>query len=69
MPHWLYNQVRGWVKGPPSKHPVVDVNVRLCGDGYGAAGVCMPGGGSVSENEQLVTVMQAPFLGLADTGA
>ena len=69
VPHWLYNQVRGWVKGPPSKHPVVDVNVRLCGDGYGAAGVCMPGGVGVSENEQLVTVMQAPFSGLADTGA
>ena len=69
VPHWLYNQVRGWVRAPPSKHPVVDVNVRLCGDGYGAAGVCMPGGAKVSDNEQLVNIIQAPFSGLADTGA
>ena len=69
VPHWLYNQVRGWIKAPPSKHPVVDVNVRLCGDGYGAAGVSMPGGTKVSDNEQMVNIIQAPFSGLADTGA
>ena len=45
------------------------MNVRLCGDGYGAAGVCMPGGAKVSDNKQVVNVVQAPFSGLADTGA
>ena len=69
VPHWLYNQVRGWVKTPPSKHPVVEVNVRLCGDGYGAAGVSVPGGARVSDNTQIVNIIQAPFSGLADTGA
>merc|ERR1712030_248381 len=44
-------------------------NVRLCGDGYGAAGVCMPGGAKVSDNQQVVNIVQAPFSGLADTGA
>ena len=69
VPHWLYNQVRGWIKAPPSKHPVVEVNVRLCGDGYGAAGVPMPGGVRVSEIEQWVDIVQAPFSGVSDSGA
>merc|ERR1711895_430033 len=69
VPHCVHNQVRGWIKASPSKHPVVDVNVRLCGDGYGAAGVCMPGGTKVSDNKQIVNIVQAPFSGLADTGA
>ena len=29
----------------------------------------MPGGARVSENKQIVKIIQAPFLGLADTGA
>ena len=71
VPHWLHNQVKGWIKTAPSKHPMVNVNVRLCGDGYGAAGVRMPGGIKVSDNdnEQLLDIVQVPFSGLADTGA
>ena len=48
--------MRGWVKAPPSKHPVVDVNTRLYGDSYGAAGDSLPGGTKVSDNEQLVAI-------------
>ena len=62
--HRLYNQVRGWVKAPPSKHPVVDVNKRLCGDSYGAAGGSLPGGAKVSDNEWLVGIYcTGSFLG------
>ena len=41
--HRLYNQLRGLVKAPPFKHPVVDEKTRLCGDRYGAAGGSLPG--------------------------
>ena len=65
---WYDNQVRGWIK-PPSGHPVADVNIRLCGDGYGAAGLRIPGGDEKSENTMWVNIVQAPYSGVADSGA
>ena len=56
-------------------HPVVEINVRLYGDGYGAAGGRIPGGIKVAGNKDMdmdhikVTIKQAPYSGLADTGA
>ena len=58
LPHWLHNQMKGWIKSSPRSHPSINVNVRLCSDGYGAAGIKMP-----------ATHRQAPYRGLTDTGA
>ena len=60
VPHWLHDQVKGWRKSSPMNHPWVNINVKLCSDGYEAAGIAMP----VEDRQK-----QTPHRGLTDTGA
>ena len=59
LPHSVYDDFRGWLHRAPSEHPMVDINISLCQQGYEELQVQLP----------RVTKTSVRKAGMADSGA